>query len=293
MARFEGVMPAIVTPMKDGTVDTAALAELAAWQVAEGCSGVVACGTTGEGATLTAEETLTVVRTVKDAVGGRGPVIAGTGSNDTAKSVELTRKVAELGVDAALVVTPYYNKPNAAGLKAHYAAVAKDGGLPVIMYNVPGRTGLDMSVEAIVDCAGIDGVVGIKEASASMPKATLVRERLGDDFTLLSGDDFTILPFMACGGDGVITVCGNVVPKLTSQLVASFQAGNVKTARQLQARLLPFIEALFVESNPVPVKAALEMMGRIGPELRLPLAAASDATRAKLKATLASLEVTL
>ena len=283
MARFTGALPAIVTPMKDGEIDVPALKDLAAWQVAEGMSGLVPCGTTGEGATLTPEETLTVVRAVKDAVGDGVPLIVGTGSNDTARTIELTKKVAELGVDAALVVTPYYNKPSAEGLYLHYQAVAKEGGLPVVMYNVPGRTGTDMSLESIVRCAGIDGVVGIKDASKTMEKDLEIRMQVPDDFSLLSGDDFTILPFLACGGDGVVTVVGNIAPKDTASVVSAFAAGDINEARRLQARLLPLTRALFAESNPIPVKAALAMMGRITEAYRLPLCPPSDAARAGLK----------
>lgn len=287
MPRFSGAMPAIVTPMKGDDLDLEALKELADWQVSEGCTGIVACGTTGEGATLTAQETLAVVAAVKDAVGGKVPIIAGTGSNDTRKSVELTRQVRELGgVEAALVVTPYYNKPTADGLYAHYEAIASGGGLPVIMYNVPGRTGLDMSLATILRCASIDGVIGIKEASKNMEKAVRIRDELGPDFDLLSGDDFTILPFLSCGGDGVITVVGNVAPADTAALVAAWHDGDVTEARRLQAKLLPLVEALFVESNPIPVKAMLARMGKIEERYRAPLTPPTEEGRAKIEKAL-------
>jgi 4-hydroxy-tetrahydrodipicolinate synthase len=282
MPRFRGSMPAIPTPMKGGAVDHDALGKLVEWLVAETSDGIVACGTTGEGATLDPEETLAVVKTVKDVVGGKVPVIAGTGSNDTAKTVALTRKVREVGVDAALVVTPYYNKPTNEGLYRHYEAVAKEGGLPVLMYNVPGRTALSMDLPTILRCAGIEGVIGIKDASQDMAMAVRIREHLGEDFALISGDDFTILPFLACGGDGVITVVGNVAPRDTAELVRAFEAGELARARSLQDKLLPLVEALFVESSPVPLKAALDMMGRCADEFRMPLTPASSQTRSRL-----------
>lgn len=283
MPRFSGAMPAIVTPMKaDGTVDHDALRDLARWQIDEGVSGIVACGTTGEGATLAPEETVAVVRTVKEAAAGRVPVIAGTGSNDTAKSIALTKEVAALGIDGALVVTPYYNKPSPEGLYRHYEAIAREGGLPVIMYNVPGRTGLDMDADTIVRCASIDGVVAIKEAQTKMDKVVEVRERTPSDFDLLSGDDYTILPFLACGGAGVVSVVGNVAPKDTAELVNAFHNGELARARQLQHKLLPLVRALFLESNPIPVKAALAMMGKGTERYRLPLCPPTDRTRTVL-----------
>ena len=285
MARLTGAMPAIVTPFKGGEVDLPALQALVEWQLAEGASGIVACGTTGEGATLSGEETLAVARACAEVIGGRAPLIVGSGSNDTARTVALTQALAEQGqVDAALVVTPYYNKPSPAGVKAHYGAVAAQGGLPVLMYNVPGRTGLNMSVEAIVECGQIPGVIGVKEASAELDKALLIRQAMGADFTLLSGDDFTILPFLACGGDGVITVVGNVAPGPTARLIAAFQEGALAEAQALQARLLPLIQALFVEANPIPVKHALAAQGRLELEYRLPLVPPSPGAAAKVDA---------
>ncbi len=283
MRRLKGSYPAIITPMKDGTVDEEALSRLTEWLMAETSDGIVACGTTGEGATLKPEETVVVVRTVKKVVGDSAPVIAGTGSNDTGKTVELTKMAREAGADAALVVTPYYNKPTPEGLFRHYEVVARDGGLPVIMYNVPGRTALSMSLDSVCRCASIDGVVGIKDASRDMALAVSIRERCGEDFNLLSGDDFTILPFLACGGDGVITVVGNVAPRDTAELIRAFNAGELDRARQMQAKLLPLIDALFAESSPVPLKAAMSMMGRCEDSLRMPLTPASEQTRALLR----------
>ena len=283
MKRFRGALPAIITPMKGDEVDLDALGSMVEWLLSETCDGIVACGTTGEGATLTHEETLAVVRRAKDVVKDRVPLIAGTGSNVTRATVELTRKVAEAGADAALVVTPYYNKPTSEGLFRHYEAVAKGGGLPILMYNVPGRTALSMDLETIVRCAGIEGVVGIKDASKDMALAVRLRERCGSGFALLSGDDFTILPFLACGGDGVITVVGNVAPRDTSELVRAWEGGATEAARQLQGKLLPLAEALFAETSPVPLKAALQIMGRCEGSIRMPLTPASDSTRKMLE----------
>ncbi len=279
MARFEGMLPAVVTPFRDGEVDLKALSDLVDWLMSEGASGIVACGTTGEGATLSPEEAVRVVRTVRDVVASRGPVVAGTGSNDTKRTVALTARMREVGADAALVVTPYYNKPTPEGLYRHYREVARHGGLPVLLYNVPGRTGLDMSVETILRLAEIEGVVGIKDASKNMEKAVLLRERAPAGFSLLSGDDFTILPFVACGGDGVVTVVGNVVPAKTAALTRAAREGRFDEARRLQVELLPLVEVLFLESNPIPVKAALAAMGRCREEYRLPLCPPRDATR--------------
>lgn len=283
MKRFTGSLPAIITPMKGDDVDLEALGSMVEWLVAEGSDGIVACGTTGEGATLDPEETVAVVRKVKDVVGGKVPVIAGTGSNDTRKSVDVTRKIAEVGVDAALIVTPYYNKPTKEGLFRHYEVVARDGGLPVVMYNVPGRTCLSMDLETVVRCAGIDGVVGIKDASKDMALTVQLRERCGEDFVMLSGDDFTILPFLACGGDGVITVTGNVAPADTAELVRAWERKDVDEARRLQGKLLPLANALFAETSPVPVKAAMHMMGRCEDAIRMPLTPASQDTRRLLE----------
>ncbi len=283
MSRLRGSLPAIITPMKGDQVDLDALGALVEWLLEEKSDGIVACGTTGEGATLSFDETVAVVRRVGDVVAGRVPVVAGTGSNDTRKTVELTRKAAEAGADAALVVTPYYNKPTREGLYLHYETVARDGGLPVVMYNVPGRTALSMDLVSIVRCAGIEGVVGIKDASKDMALALQVRERCGPDFALLSGDDFTILPFLSCGGDGVITVAGNIVPRDTAELVRAFERGDLPRARELQGKLLPLADALFAETSPVPVKAALHMMGRSEDAIRMPLTPATEQTRELLR----------
>ncbi|MDF1564285.1 MAG: 4-hydroxy-tetrahydrodipicolinate synthase [Deltaproteobacteria bacterium] len=292
MKKLEGVWPAIVTPLaRDGSVDHDALATFCGWMIDEGVTGLVACGTTGEGATMDEEETLAITRTVTAAADGRVPVIVGTGSNDTRRSVQLTEKVAALGVEAALVVTPYYNKPNADGLELHYRAVAEVG-LPVVLYNVPGRTGTDMSREVIVRLAALEGVVAIKDASRSMEKAMELRDQLGPDFSLLSGDDFTILPFLACGGDGVISVIANVAPRQTVALVKAFQAGELEQARRLQTALLPLIGTLFLEANPIPVKGLLAELGRMGPTLRAPLAPASAKTLAAARAAYDALEET-
>ncbi len=285
MRRLAGVLPALPTPFRDGAVDHERLADLCRDLIDAGVDGLVACGTTGEGATLDLEETVAVTRTVLEAAAGAVPVVVGTGSNDTRRTVALTEAVAQAGAAAALVVTPYYNKPNRAGLVAHTRAVAAVG-LPVVLYNVPGRTGLDLPAEVMVELGEIDGVVGLKDASRNMEKAIEVRARLGDAFSLLSGDDFTILPFLACGGDGVITVVGNVAPRQTVALVRAFSEGRLEEARRWQGALLPLIRALFAESNPIPLKGLLADLGRIGPEVRAPLAAANEATLAAARAAL-------
>jgi len=277
MKKLAGVWPAIVTPFRDGVVDHEALGSLCTRAIEAGVAGLVACGTTGEGATLDQAETLAVTRTVLQAAGDRVPVIVGSGSNDTRRTVALTEQVAGLGVRAVLVVTPYYNKPNPEGILLHYRAVAEVGA-PVLVYNVPGRTGLDLGSETLLRLAQIPGIEGVKDASRDPEKTMTLRQRLGDDFALLSGDDFTILPYLACGGDGVISVVANVAPAATVALVAAFERGDLARARALQVALLPLIRTLFLESNPIPLKGLLARRGAIGPELRAPLAPASPAT---------------
>ena len=271
MATFRGAITALITPMRDGEVDEPALAELVESQIAGGIDGLVPCGTTGEAATLSVAEHLRVVRVVKEAARGRVPVIAGAGANDTRKAVELTRACHELGVDAVLHVTPYYNKPTQAGLIAHFSAVAQAAPVPVLVYNVPGRTGVDMSAATVGKLAAVPGIVGVKEATGDLHRAAQIRELCGPDFALLSGDDFTILPFLAVGGDGVISVVSNVIPGVIADLCRAAAAAVWERARDLHQRQLPLTRALFLQSNPIPVKAAMALLGRCGPELRLPL----------------------
>ncbi|HRI10813.1 MAG TPA: 4-hydroxy-tetrahydrodipicolinate synthase [Nannocystaceae bacterium] len=271
MSSFNGVLTALITPMRDGAIDDAALIDLVERQIAGGIDGLVPCGTTGEATTLSLAEHVHVVRTVKAAARGRVPVVAGAGANDTRKAIELTRACHEVGVDAVLHVTPYYNKPPQAGLVAHFTAIAHSAPVPVLLYNVPGRTGVDMSAETVAKLAQVPGIVGIKEATGDMHRASRIRELCGDRFALLSGDDFTILPFLAVGGHGVISVVSNVLPGVIADLCRSAREGHWERARALHERQLPLTRALFTVANPIPVKAAMAMLGRCTPEIRLPL----------------------
>ena len=284
---LRGSMTALVTPMRGGAVDEAALRALCRWQIDSGTDALVPCGTTGEGATLTAEETVRVVRIAVEEARGKVPVIAGTGSNDTRRTIESTQRAKEAGADAALVVTPYYNKPTPEGLFRHFEAVAKQGGLPVVMYNVPSRTSLDMLADTVARCAKIPGVVGIKEASGSIPRvAEILSLGVPESFAILSGDDLYALPTLATGGHGVISVASNVAPANMARLCDAFFSGDLKAAQREHVKFAPLVKALFCETNPLPVKYALSKMGRIQNEVRLPLAPISEAGAAKVDAAL-------
>jgi 4-hydroxy-tetrahydrodipicolinate synthase len=280
-------MTALVTPFDEGgEVDRGALRRLVEWQVESGIHGLVPCGTTGEGATLTDEEHGVVVRTVVAAAAGRVPVIAGCGSNDTRRTVDAARRAKEAGADALLVVTPYYNKPNRSGMLAHYRAVGDAVDLPIVVYNVPGRTGQNLGAELILRLAEIPGVVGVKEASGNLEQIAAVLESRPPDFRLLSGDDALALPSVALGADGVISVVSNEAPGETASLMTSALEGDMETARRLHYRLLPLMRANFVESNPVPVKTAMSILGRCRGELRAPLGPPEAATRQTLESAL-------
>ncbi len=282
--RFQGSLVAIVTPMKDGAVDLRALRELVEWQLVEGTDGIVPCGTTGEGVTLTAQERADVVRTVVETVRGRAAVIAGAGSNATHECIDAVKRAKELKADAALVVTPYYNKPTQEGLYRHYMAIWEAARFPVIAYNVPSRTAGDILPETVARLAKAGAIVGIKEATANMDRQVQLVERLGKDaLSYLSGDDFTVLPYIACGGHGVISVVANVAPRAMKDLVAAAQRGDYARALDKQIALAELNRVMFVETNPGPVKAAVALLGRAGPELRLPLAPVSDANLAKVR----------
>jgi 4-hydroxy-tetrahydrodipicolinate synthase len=289
MSRLRGSMVALVTPFRDGAVDEPALRALARWQIEKGTDGLVPCGTTGEGATLSGEELFRVVRACVEEARGRVPVIAGVGSNDTRRTIENAQRAKEAGADHALVVTPYYNKPTPEGLYRHFEAVARQGGLPVVMYNVPSRTSLDMLPETVARCATLPGVVAIKEASGNVVRvAEILSAGVPDDFSILAGDDMFTLPTLASGGQGVISVVANVAPGDLAGLYDAFFAGDLAKAQKAQTKFAPLVKAMFCETNPLPVKHALFRMGRIGPELRLPLVPISEAGAAKVEAALRS-----
>ncbi len=282
--RFQGSLVAIVTPMKDGEVDLRALRALTEWQLAEGTDGIVPCGTTGEGVTLTAQERSDVVRAVVETVRGRVPVIAGAGSNATHECIESVKRVKELGADAALVVTPYYNKPTQEGLYRHYLAIQEATRFPIVAYNVPSRTSGDLLPETVARLAKAGAIVGLKEATASMDRQVQLVEKVGKDaLAWLSGDDFTVLPYIACGGHGVISVVTNIAPRAMKDLVSAALRGDYARALERQVALADLIRTMFIETNPGPVKAAVALLGRAGPELRLPLAPVSDANLAKIR----------
>ncbi len=269
---LRGSMVALVTPMgDDGSIDFGALDELIEFHVDEGTDGLVIAGTTGESATLSQQEHIKLLEHAIRHVRGRIPVIAGTGSNSTAQTVELTKAVSELSPNAYLIVTPYYNKPTQEGLYRHFCACAEAVEEPIILYNVPGRTGCDMLPETVIRLAKIDGIAGIKEATGDIDRATQILEHCGDEFGVYSGDDPTALDLMLAGGHGVISVTANVVPKAMSELCELAKDGKEDEARALDDKLMPVHKALFLESNPIPVKWAVHRMGMIGAGIRLPL----------------------
>jgi 4-hydroxy-tetrahydrodipicolinate synthase len=280
---FRGAIVAIVTPFKNGKVDEAALRKLVEFQIKNGTDGIVPCGTTGESSTLSHEEHDRVIEVVIDAVKKRVPVIAGTGSNSTSEAIRLTRHAYKAGADGALMVCPYYNRPTQEGLYQHYKAVAEAVPIPIIVYNIPGRTGVNINPDTLARLAKIKNIVGVKEASGSIKQMSDVIHLCGPKFDVLSGDDLFTLPLMAMGGHGVISVISNVAPADMAAMVDAFVAGDLKKARTLHYKMTPLIDALFVETNPTPVKAALAMMKKISYEVRLPLYKLSDANYEKLK----------
>lgn len=283
---FRGSMVAIVTPFRNGTIDEKALVSLVEFQLNEGTDVIVPCETTGESATLSHEEHEKVVKIVVEAVKGRGKILAGTGSNNTEEAIRLTRYAKGAGADGALLITPYYNKPTQEGLYQHYAAVARAVDIPIVLYNVPGRTSVQLSPETVARLAKIESIVGIKEATGSLQYVSKVIELCGKGFDLLSGDDFTTLPILAVGGVGVISVTANVIPGDMHAMMQAFENKDLQKARELHYKMWPINEAMFLETNPIPVKAALALIGKISWEVRLPLTKISDANRDKLKKVL-------
>ncbi|MBF0195075.1 MAG: 4-hydroxy-tetrahydrodipicolinate synthase [Magnetococcales bacterium] len=288
---FEGVFSALITPFTNGRLDRDAMAKLVEYQLEQGITGVVPCGTTGESATLTHEEHKEVVRFCVELVAGRVPVIAGAGSNATAESIELSRFAKDVGADAALLITPYYNKPTQQGLYQHYKSVADAVDLPIILYNVPGRTAIDMQASTVGRLAQVANIVAIKEATADMERASIIHKQCGDKITLISGDDATFLPFLSVGGGGVISVVANIAPKSMVALWQAFKNGDWATAHRHHQELLDLNGLLFCESNPIPIKAAISMMGLCGPELRMPLTQLGEENREPLRQALAELNL--
>ena len=283
---FGGAIVAIVTPFKNGTVDEEALRNLFEEQIAAGTDGIAPCGTTGESTTLSHGEHDRVIEITIDAVKKRVPVIAGTGSNSTTEAIRLTRHAWEAGADAALMVCPYYNRPTQEGLYQHYRKIAEEVPIPIIIYNIQSRTGVNLLPETLARLATIPNIVGVKEASGSLKQMSDVIHLCGPDFAVLSGDDIFTLGLLALGGKGVISVISNVAPADMAALVDAFAAGNLQKARALHYRMSPLIDALFIETNPIPVKAALAMMGKVEYELRLPLCKMTEKNEATLRAAM-------
>ncbi|MEI8291221.1 MAG: 4-hydroxy-tetrahydrodipicolinate synthase [Verrucomicrobiota bacterium] len=284
---FTGTYTAIVTPFKNGRVDEPALARLIKTQIKGGVDGIVPVGTTGESPTVDYEEHIRIIElSVKNAA-GKIKVLAGTGANSTTEAIYLTQAAERVGADGSLQVAPYYNKPSQAGLYQHFQAIARATKLPLVLYSIPGRCGIEIAVDTVKRLAAeCKNIVGIKEAGGSADRVSQLRAALGARFTILSGDDSLTLPFMSVGAQGVISVASNVIPREVSEMVDAFARGDVKQAAQLHAKFYPVFKDLFLETNPVPVKAALALLGLVAEEYRLPLVAMSAANRAQLKATL-------
>jgi len=283
---FRGSYVAIVTPLKDGKVDESALRKLVDYQIEKGTDGIVPCGTSGESATLTYEEHCKVIDIVIDQTNKRVPVVAGSGSNSTHETVFLTEHAKKAGADGALLITPYYNKPSQEGLYQHFKYVAERVDLPIILYNVPGRTACNILPETVIKLSKIPNIVSIKEASGSLEQAAAIIEGTDKDFGLLAGEDSLIYPLLCLGSNGVISASVNACPADVAELYDSFAAGNYKRAQELHYKLLPLFEAFFMETNPVPVKKALNLMGMLGPEVRLPLVPMTEEGTAKMKAVM-------
>ncbi|MFA5060209.1 MAG: 4-hydroxy-tetrahydrodipicolinate synthase [Candidatus Omnitrophota bacterium] len=284
---IKGSIVALATPFSNGRVDEKKIKELVEFQLKNGTNGIVPCGTTGESPTLSTEEHEHVIEVTIKAVNKRVPVIAGTGSNSTSEAIVLTQHAEKSGADAALIVSPYYNKPTQKGLYLHFNEIAKNTKLPIILYNIMGRTGVNIEpvtmAKLAADCKNI---VGVKEASGSLEQMAAVRKLCGPKFILLSGDDALTLPLLSLGGMGVISVVANIVPADVSALISAFNEGNLKKAQEIHYKLLPLVKAMFLETNPIPVKTAMGLMGLCEGSLRLPLCEMSDENLAKLKIAL-------
>jgi 4-hydroxy-tetrahydrodipicolinate synthase len=285
---FEGSFVAIVTPFKDDeSLDESKLKELIEFQIAEGTQGIVPCGTTGESPTLSHEEHDRVVAFTAETVNGRALVIAGSGSNSTAEALRLTKHAKAVGADGALVITPYYNKPTQDGLYAHFMKIADAVDIPIVIYNVPSRTGIDIFPETLAKLAEHPNIVGTKEATGKVRRSSDIVQMCGEDFIILSGNDDDTFPILAVGGKGVISVVANVAPADVAEMCNAFKVGNIELARKLHYKTLPLAVDLFIETNPIPAKTALMLMGKLNGKMRLPLAPMASANVEKLRRTLA------
>jgi len=291
VARFSGSMTALITPFREGRIDREALGRIVEQQITAGISALVPCGSTGESATLSHSEHVEIVGYVVELAKGRVPVIAGTGSNATSEAIELTRAARDAGAAAALLISPYYNKPTQEGIYRHYAGIAEATDFPLIVYNIPGRTGSKIAATTVARLAELEAIVGLKEATGSLDEVQEVIRLCGDRIDVYSGEDSLTLPLLAVGGQGVISVVSNVAPARSVASVRAALAGDWPTARRLHYELLPLIRALFLETNPIPVKAAMSMLGYCRDELRLPLLPMTAGPREQLRGVLHELHL--
>lgn len=284
---FKGAIVAIVTPIKDDKIDYESYKKLIDFQLKNKTNGILTCGCTGEPATLSYDEHKEMIKFTVEYVNGRVPVIAGTGSNNTKEAIELSQYAEKVGADGCLLITPYYNKPTQKGLYLHYKEIAKNVSIPIILYNVPSRTGISIAPETVLELSEIKNIVGIKEASGSLDQVSKILSLVKrDDFVVLSGDDSLTLPIISVGGKGVVSVASNVVPYEVSQMVEYALNGDSENARKLHLKLFPIFKILFIETNPIPVKTILSLMGMISPEWRLPLCGPSEENLEKIKKTI-------
>jgi 4-hydroxy-tetrahydrodipicolinate synthase len=283
---FKGSITALVTPFAGNSVDIDSFEKIVEWQIAQGTHGLVPCGTTGESPTLSHEEHDLVIETCIAVANKRVPVIAGTGSNNTREAIRLTQNAEKVGADAALVVTPYYNKPGQKAMLAHYRAIAESTSLPIVIYNIPGRSVVDMSIETMAELATIKNIIGVKDATADLSRPLNTRVAIGDAFCQLSGEDATVTAFLAQGGHGCISVSSNVAPALCAQLHNAWQAGDLATCFAIRDKLAPLHDALFVEANPGPAKYAMSLLGLCQADVRLPLVDLQDRTKDTVKAAM-------
>jgi 4-hydroxy-tetrahydrodipicolinate synthase len=282
--QFTGAYTALVTPFKNNAVDEEAYRELIEWQIEQGIEGLVPCGTTGESATMSHAEHKQVISICVQQAKGRVPVLAGAGSNNTSEAIDLTRYAKEAGADGALLITPYYNKPTQAGLKAHFQAIAREVSMPFVVYNVPGRTGTNLLPTTLADIyREIPEVVGVKEASGNIRQVSEIVEFCGSDFIVLSGEDFIVLPLLSVGGKGVISVVSNIVPEKMAALCTAYKNQDTAEALRVHQELAPLCRGMFLETNPIPVKTALSWMGKMDLELRLPLVPMQEENQSKLR----------
>ena len=283
---FQGSITALITPFKNGGVDVEAFQSLVEWQIAEGTEGLVPCGTTGESPTLSHQEHMRVTELCIEASHGRVPVIAGAGSNSTAEAVSLAKHAQQAGADAVLVVTPYYNKPTQEGMYQHFKAINDAIDIPIIIYNIPPRSVVDMQVATMARLAELKNIVGVKDATSDLTRPINTRNAIGSDFVQLSGEDGTALPFLAAGGVGCISVTSNVAPRMCATMQKAWRDGDVNKAQDIQYKLMPLHAALFCETSPGPVKYAASLMGKCEPTTRLPLTTIADASKERVRSTM-------